>query len=67
MSIISEKVVVSMTTAAVEIDIDAIPKHEIDTLCRSLIRSVTEAMKNPKFAADYEVWRAKRYGKEART
>ncbi len=45
----------------VKIDLDAMPKHEIDTLCRVLIHSITEAFKDPTFAAEYEEWRAKRY------
>jgi len=61
---IAEKVVVSRMPATVEINLDELPDHENDALCRVLIRSVTEAFKNPKFAADYEAWRAKRYGKE---
>ncbi len=47
---------------AVKIDVDAIPKHETDALCRVLLRSVAEAFKNPAFAAEYEAWRIKRYG-----
>ncbi len=47
---------------AVKIDVNAIPKHETDALCRVLLRSVANAFKNPDFAAEYEGWRAKRYG-----
>ncbi len=46
----------------VKINVSAMPKHETDALCRVLIRSVTEAFKDPAFVADYEEWRAKRYG-----
>ncbi len=46
----------------VKIDVNAMPKHETDALCRVLLRSVAEAFKNPTFAAEYEEWRAKRYG-----
>lgn len=46
----------------VKIDVDAMPKHETDALCRVLLRSVAEAFKNPAFAAEYEAWRIKRYG-----
>ena len=59
---INDKIVVSRTLATVEVNLDAMPAHESDTLCRVLIHSVTVAFKNPQFAADYEKWRAKRYG-----
>ena len=59
---LSEKVVVSMTPETVEVNLDELPAHESDALCRVLIRSVTEAFKNPKIAAEYEAWRVKRYG-----
>lgn len=55
----------SIPPNTVKIDVDAIPKHEMDALCRVLIRSVTEAFKNPAFAAEYEAWRIKRYGGQA--
>jgi hypothetical protein len=61
---ITEKVVASRTPATVEINLDELPDHENDALCRVLIRSVTEAFKNPKFAADYEKWRAARYANQ---
>ena len=60
---LAEKVVVSRTPATIQIDVDAIPKHEMDTVCRVLVRSVTEAFKNPQFAADYEIWLAARRAK----
>jgi hypothetical protein len=61
----AEKVVVSRTPETVHINIDEMPAHESDRLCRTLIHSATEAFKNPKFAAEYEIWLAKRYGKKA--
>lgn len=54
--------IVETPPTAVKIDINAMPKHETDALCRVLLRSVAEAFKNPAFAAEYEEWRAKRYG-----
>ena len=60
---IAEKVVVSMEPAAVNFNFDAIPKHEMDALCRTVIRSTTEAFKNPAVVAEYEQWLIKRYGK----
>lgn len=61
----TEKVVVSTTLDAVKVNVSEIPKHETDTLCRVLIHGITEAFKNPQLAAEYEEWRAKRYGGQA--
>lgn len=58
----TEKVVAATTPDAVKINVGELPKHESDALCHVLIRSVSEAFKNPKFAADYEAWKAERYG-----
>lgn len=58
----TEQLTASIPPSAVKIDVDAMPEHETDALCRVLLRSVTEAFKNPAFAAEYEEWRAKRYG-----
>ena len=63
---IAEKVVVSRTHETVEIDLDALPSHESDALCRVVLRSVAEAFKNPKVAADYERWLTAKYGEGAR-
>jgi len=49
------------TSDALEINISDFPKHDQDTICRVLIRSVTEAFKNPKVASDYQHWLAERY------
>lgn len=54
--------VAETSPSAVKIDVNAMPKHETDALCRVLLRSVAEAFKNPTFAAEYEAWRIKRYG-----
>lgn len=58
----TEKALVAMTPDTVKINVSELPKHESDALCRVLIRSVTEAFKNPTFAAEYEAWLAERYG-----
>ncbi|MCX4355398.1 MAG: hypothetical protein OSJ43_04135 [Oscillospiraceae bacterium] len=58
----TEQLTTSTPPPAVKIDVSAMPKHETDALCRVLIRSVTEAFKNPAFAAEYEAWLIKRYG-----
>jgi len=51
---ITEKVVVSMAPATVKIDIDAIPKHKMDAICRCLISMTSEAFKNPEVVAYHE-------------
>lgn len=58
-----EKVVVSTTPATVKFNFDAIPKHEMDALCRDLIYSIKAAAKNPAVVAKYEKWLIERYGK----
>ena len=42
---------------------EAVPKHEMDALCRDLIHSIKDAAKKPKFMARYEAWLVKKYGK----
>jgi hypothetical protein len=49
------------------ITVDALPNHESDALCRVLIRSITEAFKNPKLAAEYKRWLAERRREEVQT
>ncbi|MDR2558682.1 MAG: hypothetical protein LBC86_03945 [Oscillospiraceae bacterium] len=60
---ITEKVVVSTEPATIKFNFDAIPKHEIDALCRDLLYSCKKAAKNPAVVAKYEQWLIKRYGK----
>jgi hypothetical protein len=61
---IPEKVVAARTPADVRINLDEVPKHQMDTLCRVVIRGTNEAFKDPKFAAEYEVWLAERRAKQ---
>ena len=49
----TEKVAV-ITPDNFEINIDEMPKHEIDALCRVILRGTARAMQNPKFVAEYE-------------
>jgi hypothetical protein len=62
MAKIPERVVVSRSPENVDIDFNAIPKHEMDAYCRVVIRGVTEYFKKPGTAAAYEQWLIKRYG-----
>ena len=57
---IAEKVRVGQIPDNVKISIRDRPAHEQDAFCRVLLRSMSEAFKNPKFAADYEEWLTKR-------
>lgn len=41
------------------INLSSVQPHEWDTMSRILIRSVTQAFKDPGFAAEYEMWREK--------
>ena len=56
----TEKVVISRTPETVRINIEEIPKHETDYMCRTILKEVAKAFQNPKFAAEYEQWRAER-------
>ena len=59
------KAVISTTPEKVKIDIDAIPKYQMDTFCRSTLNLTKKMFENPEFAAKYEVWLAKRKAKQA--
>ena len=59
----SEKVVVAGMPGTVKFNFNAIPRHEMDALCRDLLYSITESLKNPAIVAEYEQWLIKRYGK----
>jgi hypothetical protein len=63
MAKIPERVVVSRTPESVNIDFNAIPKHEMDAYCRVVIRGIKEHFKKPGAAANYEQWLIERYGK----
>ena len=54
---------ISRTPETVRINLDAIPKHEMDAYCRAVIHSVKKALQDPAYVADYEQWLIKRYGK----
>jgi hypothetical protein len=60
MAKIPERVVVAMSPQSVTINLDELPAHETDSLCRLLTRSVTEYFKLPGVAAEYEQWKAER-------
>ena len=43
-----------------KINLDEIPKHEMDALCRVILRSATKAFEDPEYVAAYEQWLAER-------
>ena len=51
---ITEKVVVGKLPDNIRINFDEIPKHQMDALCRVILRGAREAYKNPEFMAEYE-------------
>ena len=55
-----DKAVVSRTPETVKINLDEVPKHQMDTICRVVLSSAKKAFENPKFATDYEAWRTER-------
>lgn len=59
-----KKVVVSTIPDNVTVNLDQLPAHESDALCRTLIHSVTEYFKLPGVAADYARWKAARLASE---
>jgi transcriptional regulator with XRE-family HTH domain len=59
------KEVISTTPATVDINLDLMPKHELDSLCRVILRGARKAFENPQFRADYEVWLAERKARQA--
>lgn len=42
------------------VNLDLIPDHERDLMCRTLIKSVKELFKDPAVQEDFERWKAER-------
>lgn len=51
-------------TASVSVDIDAMPAHESDAICRTVIGSVSRLFDNPTVHADYKRWQQERQRKK---
>ena len=51
---ITEKVLVGKIPDNFRINVNEIPKHEMDAMCRVILRGVGRAVKDPKFIAAYE-------------
>ena len=43
-----------------KIDFSQIPKHQMESLCRTLLKSCTEFYSDPKNVEKYEQWKAER-------
>lgn len=57
------KVVQTRTPAAVVVDFAAIPSHQSDAMCRTLIGCVGRLFEDPAVRADYERWQKERQQK----
>ena len=47
-------------TEAPEVEPEAIPAHESDTMCRVVLGTVARIFEDPAVRADYEAWKARR-------
>ena len=47
----------------VAINMDAIPEHEMDALCRSVIQGAKKLFKDPAVQADFKRWQEERQQK----
>lgn len=47
----------------VAVNLDALPDHETDALCRTLIGGVRELFKDPAVQADFKRWQQERQQK----
>ena len=61
---ITEKIIVGEIPDDVKINLDEVPKHQMDAFCRVILRWGKEKFKDPKFQAEYEVWLAERRAKQ---
>ena len=57
---IPERVVAARIPNDVRINLDEMPKHELDNFCRVTLRCIKKAFENPEFRAGYEAWLAER-------
>ena len=57
------KVVQTRTPGAAAVDFGAIPSHQSDAMCRTLIGCVGRLFENPAVTADYKRWQQERQQK----
>ena len=49
---------------SITINLNALPKHENDRMCRVLSNSISKFYENPENMKNFEAWQAKRNAKE---
>lgn len=42
------------------VDLDLLPDHEVDALCRCVVRATKKLFEDPAVQADFERWKAER-------
>ena len=47
----------------VTVNLETVPDHELDAICRTLIGGVNEAFKDPAVQADFKRWQQERQQK----
>lgn len=60
------KAVKTRTPDRVAVNYAAIPSHQSDAMCRTLIGCVSRLFENPAVTADYKRWQQERQRKEAK-
>ena len=58
------KSVLTRIPKTVHIDTDAIPDHQSDAMCRTLIGCINRMLEDPAVQADCERWKKERLQKE---
>lgn len=54
------KIVKTRTPGAVAVDTAAIPSHQSDAMCRTVLGGVARLFENPAVMADYKRWKQER-------
>lgn len=57
------KVVSTRAPGDITVDFSAIPSHQTDAMCRTLISCIGKYFENPAVKADYERWKQERQQK----
>lgn len=52
----NENVVVSTIPERVRVDLDQMPRHESDRMCKTILECVRQMMEIPAIRAEYEEW-----------
>ena len=53
-------------TASITINLNSLPEHESDRMCRVLLNSMRKFYENPENMKNFESWQAKQKAKEAK-